>query len=124
MFGNSLAGNVTDPPAPQTGGRCWLTHRTVDVSRTTTAPSSLKTATMSTARTVICLLRNDLRLHDNEVRLHFIFNVTNPFSYEIRRFFLTVKLLLNVQVNLFVYITCGICFDIATARTFAPHYVC
>ena len=123
MFGNSLAGNVTDPPALQTGGRCWQTHGTVDVSRTTTAASSLETTTMSTARTVICLLRNDLRLHDNEVRLHVIFNVTSPISYEIPRF-LTLKHILNVQVIVFVYLTCGICVDITTARTFPPHFVC
>ena len=113
-------------PAPQTGGRCWLTHRTVGVSPTTTAaasPLKTTTTTMSTARTVICLLRNDLRLHDNEVRLHFVFNVTSPFSREIWRF-LTVQHLLNLQVDVFVYPACGICFDIAIARTFAPRYVC
>lgn len=80
-----------------TGGHCSLTRSAVTVSAITIA-AILKTTSMSTSRTIICLLRNDLRLHDNEVRL----NLLSPYSCEIRRY-LTLKHLLNVQVNVSVW---------------------
>lgn len=68
MFGNIVTENVIPARAADTPDLAQGTNgNAVGVSDTIITTGFIKN-TMSSPRTVICLLRNDLRLIDNEVR--------------------------------------------------------